>query len=50
MSEDIQEEEHFYDFAKGVGLKDYEKFFYSNLAHQVMKGLPNKQDGKEMSP
>ena len=49
VSNDITEEEHFYDFANGVGLKDYEKFFYSNLSHQVMKSLPNKRDGKEMS-
>jgi len=42
VSNDIHEEEHFYDFAKGVGLKDYEKFFYSNLSHHVMKALPKK--------
>ena len=43
-SNDIKEEEHYYDFAKGVGLKDYEKFFFPNFAHHVQHALPQKKE------
>ena len=39
-SNNIKEEEHYYDFAKGVGLNDYEKFFFSNFAHHMQHALP----------
>ena len=42
-SNDIKEEEHYYDFAKGVGLKGYEKFFFPNFAHHMQHALPRKE-------
>lgn len=44
VSNDIKEEEHYYDFAKGVGLKDYEKFFFSNFSHHLQHALPQKKE------
>ena len=39
-SRDIKLEEHYYDFAKGVGLKGYERFFFPNFAHRMQHALP----------
>ena len=42
-SRDIKLEEHYYDFAKGVGIKGYEKFFFPNFAHRMQHALPNNK-------
>lgn len=42
-SRDIKLEEHYYDFAKGVGLKGYERFFFPNFAHRMQHALPNNK-------
>ena len=39
-SRDIKHEEHYFDFAKGVGLRGYEKFFFPNFAHRLQHALP----------
>ena len=44
VSNDIKEEEHYYDFAKGVGLKGYEKFLFPNFAHRMQHALPQNKE------
>jgi len=40
----IKEEEHYYDFARGIGYKGYELFSQSLLAYKLMVSLPPKQE------
>ena len=44
QSSPITDEEHFFDFASGIGLKGYQKFLFSNFAHKLMHALPNKEN------
>ena len=40
---DIHEEEHYFDFARDIGLKGYELFALPYFAHKLMKSLPPKK-------
>ena len=40
----IKEEEHYYDFARGIGYKGYELFSQSLLAYKLMVSLPPRQE------
>lgn len=37
------DEERFFTFASGIGLKGYQRFLYGNFAHGIMNSLPNKK-------
>ena len=44
--QDIHEEEHYYDFARDIGLRGYELFSQPYFAHKLMQSLP---PGKELT-
>lgn len=37
------DEEQFFEFASGVGLKGYQRFLYGNFAHKMMNTLPRSE-------
>lgn len=50
-SKDVTSEEYYYDFASGIGLKGYQRYFLPNFAARLMNSLPeSKQEvsGKEV--
>jgi len=47
QSSPVTDEEHFFDFAQGIGLKGYQKFLFSNFSHRLMHALPDSQNGSK---
>jgi len=39
----IKDEEHYFDFGEGVGLRGYEKFLLPHFSHRLIHCLPDKQ-------
>ena len=37
------DEEKFFNFAAGVGLKGYQRFLYGNFSHRLMNSLPRRE-------
>lgn len=36
----IHDEMHYFEFASGIGLKEYQRYFYAQLAHKYISALP----------
>jgi hypothetical protein len=42
VDNELEDEQHYYEFASGVGLKGFQRFFYSNFSHRFINSLPEQ--------